>query len=75
MNEQRIVRLRRDMRPWRAGQDAVVPESMVDELLKAGAIENVRPFPPPDVAPAVKDLNPERPALRRPRPYFTRKRG
>lgn len=48
----RIVTITRDMRPYRAGQDAVLPDDLADKLLKSGEAKDPRPFPPPDVAPA-----------------------
>jgi hypothetical protein len=49
----RIVRITRDMRPWSAGQDAVLPDDLAAKLIKSGEAENSRPYPPPDVAPTV----------------------
>jgi hypothetical protein len=71
----RIVTLKRDMRPWRAGQDAVVPDAIADMLIKSNEASNPRPFPPPDVAPRVAVG--ERPVLtlKRPRAYYTRGKG
>jgi hypothetical protein len=69
----KIVKLTRDMRPWREGQDAVLPDDLADKLVKAGDAKDSRPFPPQDVAPAVPVV--AEPLLKRPRPYFTRKRG
>jgi hypothetical protein len=73
--ENRLVTMTRDLRPWRAGQDAVVPAAKAAELIENGDAENPRPYPPPDVAPAVAVGDEPPPVLRRPRPYFTRKRG
>ncbi len=67
-----IVTIVRDMRPWRAGQDAVLPDDLADKLVKAGDAQNPRPYPPQDVAPAVP-VGTETLTLKRPRPYFTRK--
>jgi hypothetical protein len=70
----RIVKLSRDMRPWRAGQDAVVPDEVADKLVEAGDATDPRPYPPEDVAPAVP-VGSGTLTLKRPRGYFTRKRG
>jgi hypothetical protein len=78
MTGNQIVRLTRDMRPnGRAGDDVVLPAAVAAELIEKGDAEDPRPFPPADVAPAVptgKDGRPQL-TLRRPRPYFTRKKG
>lgn len=66
----KVVRLRRDMRPWQAGQDAVLPDELAAKLVKDGDAEDPRPFPPPDVAPQ-KPVG----TVLRPRRYLTRKRG
>ena len=69
----RIVTMSRDLRPFRQGQDAVVSEALADMLVKAGDASNPRPYPPPDVAPAVPVGEP-RETLRLPRGrYMTRK--
>lgn len=69
----------RDMRPWRKGEDAVLPDEMAEKLLKAKEAENPRPYPPPDVAPPPEEPPPKKdtpPVLKGTRPYFTRnKRG
>jgi hypothetical protein len=70
----KIVTIERNMRPWRAGQDAVLPDELADKLVKAGDAKDPRPYPPQDVAPAVPVT--ARPTLKPARPYFTRnKRG
>lgn len=56
----RIVNMTRDMRPWRKGEDAVLPEDMAAKLVKDGDASNSRPFPPPDVAPARPVVEPKR---------------
>ncbi len=80
----RIVQLTRDLRPWRKGEDAVLPDDLASRLLKSGEATNARPFPPPDVAPATpvgsvsppveapKPDRPARPILHR-KNYMTRK--
>jgi hypothetical protein len=68
----RIVQMTRDLRPWAKGQDAVVPDGVAQKLLKDGDAADSRPFPPPDVAPAVP-VGPTRPQTKR--GYMTRKRG
>jgi len=60
------------MRPWRGGQDAVIPEALAAKLVASGEAKNSRPFPPPDVAPAIPVGTTE---VMRPKRYFTRKRG
>ena len=70
----RIVKLTRDMRPnGRAGDDIVVPDEVAAKLVKEQLAKDPRPYPPPDVAPAVPVG--EQPKLKRAPPYFTRKRG
>ena len=49
----RIVKLRKDMRPHRRGDDVVVPDSLAKSLIASGEAEDSRPYPPPDVKPAV----------------------
>ncbi len=66
-----IVTLTRDMRPWRSGQDAVLPDEIAAKLVDSGEAKDPRPFPPPDMAPN----NPVRDAQLQPKRYFTRKRG
>lgn len=63
----KLVRLLRDMRPWGKGQDAVLPDDLAAKLVKEGDAADLRPFPPPDVAPSQPLLRPKR--------YITRKRG
>lgn len=41
------VTLARDIRPWRAGQQRVVPDAVATRLLEDGLAENPRPFPEP----------------------------
>ena len=69
----KIVRISRDMRPWRAGQDAVLSDELAEKLIKSGEAENPRPYPPADVTAPRKE---DRPTIHLPRakPYFTRKR-
>lgn len=69
----KMVTLTRDMKPWREGDSAALPDELADKLIKAGEAKDPRPYPPPDVAPAVPVA--ARPALKPARPYFTRKRG
>lgn len=65
-----IVKLTRDMRPWQKGQDVVLPPAIAEKLIANGEAENPRPYPPPDVAPAVPvGVAPQ------PKRYMTRKRG
>lgn len=68
----RIVTFLRDMRPWQKGEDAVVPDGMAEKLLSAGDAENSRPFPPPDVEPAVSVGKPTPVSPFRPKRYLTR---
>lgn len=69
----KIVRLTKDMHPWRGGQDAVLPDDLAAKVIASGEASDPRPYPPPDVAPAVpvgtKTLTLPR------RGYQTRKRG
>lgn len=68
----KIVRLVKDMRPsGRAGEDIVIPDDMATKLIASKEAENARPYPPPDVAPAVAVGTAARPR----RNYLTRKRG
>jgi hypothetical protein len=69
----RVVTLKRDMRPWRAGQDAVLPDDVAAKLIASGEATNQRPFPPPDVAPAIPVDG--KPTLKLARPHFIRKKG
>ena len=48
----KLVELTRDLRPWRAGDSALVPDMVADAMMKAGEAHNARPFPP--VAEAVE---------------------
>ena len=48
----KLVTLTREMRPWCAGQDALLPADTADRLLAEGAATNPRdrfgkPLPPP----------------------------
>jgi hypothetical protein len=61
------------MHPWRAGQDAVLPEALVKKLIASGEAKDPRPYPPPDVLPAAAEE--KTPELKPSKPYFTRKRG
>ncbi len=72
----RIVTMTRDLRPWRSGEDAFVPDELAEKLIEAGDAKDSRPFPPgskpeaPASAPA-----PSHKADRltpRPRRYMTR---
>ena len=42
----KLVELTRDLRPWRAGDSALVPDMVADAMVKAGEAHNARPFPP-----------------------------
>jgi hypothetical protein len=67
----KIVKLTRDMRPWRAGDDAVLPDELAEKLLKLGEAQDPRPYPPSDVAPAAPR---ETLSLKKKPGYFTRKK-
>jgi hypothetical protein len=59
----KLVRLTREMRPWCAGQDALLPADTADRLLAEGAADNPRdrfgkPFGP--AAPAEAAIKPQR---------------
>ena len=41
----KLVELTRDLRPWRAGDSALVPDMVADAMVKAGEAHNARPFP------------------------------
>jgi len=69
----RIVTITRDLRPWQARQDAVLPDALAERLVKEGAAENPRPYPPADVAPVVQVNAP--PAATSRKRYSTRERG
>lgn len=69
----RIVTLARDMRPHRAGDDRVLPDELAAALIASGDARDSRPFPPPDVAPAVAVGEVKRPVLSAKQRYFTRK--
>ncbi len=47
----RIVTFTRDMRPWQAGADAVLPDAIAEKLVADGDAKDLRPFPPADVVP------------------------
>ena len=64
----KLVELTRDLRPWRAGDSALVPDAVADAMVGAGEAHNARPFPPPAEASAQV---PERPRGS----YLTRKRS
>ncbi len=64
----KLVELTRDLRPWRAGDSALVPDAGADAMVKAGEAHSARPFPPPAEASAEV---PERPRGS----YLTRKRS
>lgn len=53
----KIIKLTRDMHPWRKGDDAVVPDALAEQLVSKNEAEGVRPFPPLDVVfdPRVND--------------------
>jgi hypothetical protein len=68
----KIVTLTRDMRPWSKGQDAVLPKAMAEKLVADGDADNLRSFPPSDVAPRVPVAAASLPARKG---YMTRKRG
>lgn len=74
---QRIVRLTRDMRPWRTGDDIVVPLEQAELLVKNGEGEDIRPYPPADVAPPPggSPTNLVGVTAIKPKRYLTRKRG
>ena len=63
----KLVELTRDLRPWRAGDSALVPDMVADARMKAGEAHNARPFPP--TAEATD------PAERPRGTYLTRKRS
>lgn len=68
----KIVTFTRDMRPWQKGEDAVLPDALAAKVIASGEAKDSRPFPPPDVAPAV----PVGIEIVRPRRgYLTRKRA
>jgi hypothetical protein len=69
----KIIKLNRDLRPWRAGQDAVVPDDVAAKLLASGDATDSRPYPPADVAPSTPVGGRPILKLKRPRSYFTRK--
>lgn len=64
-----IVRLTRDMHPWRKGDDVALPEALAKKLVESKEAEDPRPFPPPDVA------GPKPEPLLKPKRYLTRRRG
>ena len=66
----RIVTFTRDMRPWQSGADAVLPDELAAKLVADGDAKNPRPYPPPDVAPAIPIGE-----IVKPKRYMTRKRG
>jgi hypothetical protein len=61
----KLVELTRDMRPWRAGDSALVSDALADAMVKAGEAHNARPFPP----------EADKPALPPRGTYLTRKRS
>jgi len=48
----KLVDLTRDIRPWRAGDSAALPDDIADRLVGAGEAKNPRPWPPTATAPA-----------------------
>ena len=71
----KIVRLTKDIRPWRCGQDAVLPDGLAIDLVDSGDAEDMRPFPPDDVAARSSDAQPSptlREKLHLPKKYVTR---
>ena len=54
----KLVELTRDLRPWRAGDSALVPDAVADAMVKAGDGHNARPFPPQAGASAQVDERP-----------------
>jgi hypothetical protein len=63
----RIVKLTADLRPFRKGEDAVLPDEVAARLIKSGEATNSRPYPPSDVSPAipVSAAQPRRSAIRK----------
>jgi len=49
----RIVTMIKSLRPFMAGDPAVLPDEMAERLINDGEAKDSRPFPPPDVAPRV----------------------
>lgn len=69
----RVVTMTRDLRPWRAGEDAFLPDEVAARLIESGDAKHMRPFPPGSgsEAPAHESVpDGERP---RPRRYMTRR--
>ena len=64
----KLVELTRDLRPWRAGDSALVPDAVVDAMVNVGDAHNARPFPPQAAASAQVDERPRG-------SYLTRKRS
>lgn len=71
----KIVRFTTDMAPWQKGQDAALPDSVADRLVKSGEAEDPRPFPPQDIKPPADPLvlSAEEQKTRPSRRYLTRK--
>jgi hypothetical protein len=71
----RIVKITRDLRPFRAGQDAVLDDVLAARLVKDGDASDSRPFPPADVRPASAAEPQSAQATAKSRTFMTRKRG
>lgn len=41
----RLVELTRDLRPWRAGDSALVPQDIAERMVASGEATNMRPYP------------------------------
>ncbi len=54
----KLVELTRDLRPWCAGDSALVPDAVADAMVKAGEAQSARPFPP---QPEADKITVERP--------------
>jgi hypothetical protein len=48
----KVVQLTTDLKPWRRGDDAILPDELADKLVASGEGINPRPFNPkePDIA-------------------------
>lgn len=70
----RLVTMTKDLRPYRAGDPAVLSDELAAELIAADPpyAKDSRPYPPPDIAPDPATLGIELPPKRG---YFTRKRA
>lgn len=52
----RMVKLTKDMRPWRAGDKVPLATDLADKLILSGEASDAGPWPPADVASGLGDV-------------------